>query len=211
MWGGCLHQPGPGSFNPAGGEEKGSERGLPRALAMATALSRRLGKRSLLGTRVPADGMQIPGLQPEPGRAPAAPEDGSCALSAEENGRAPGFSGLRQLHSGQQVLATSSGQECEQGKVLLPERGSQGCWRVQDALQPPAEILQRSVSSSIDVPKRKGDAAVEMDEMVAALVLTSLSCSPVVQSPPAGESGLPRNCGELGQYQDGTESLGMIK
>ncbi|XP_064507287.1 zinc finger protein 395 isoform X3 [Pseudopipra pipra] len=158
---------------------------------MATALSRRLGKRSLLGTRVPADGMQVPGLQPEPGRAPAAPEDGSCALSAEENGRAPGFPGLRQLHSGQQVLPTSSGQECERGKVLLPEQGSQGCWRVQDTLQPPAEILQRSVSSSIDVPKRKGDAAVEMDEMVAALVLTSLSCSPVVQSPPAGESGLP--------------------
>ncbi|XP_032538151.1 zinc finger protein 395 [Chiroxiphia lanceolata] len=122
---------------------------------MATALSRRLGKRSLLGTRVPADGMQIPGLQPEPGRAPAAPEDGSCALSVEENSQAPGFPGLRQLHSGQQVLITSNGQECEQGKVLLPEQGSQGCWRVQDTLQPPAEILQRSVSSSIDVPKRK--------------------------------------------------------
>lgn len=41
---------------------------------------------------------------------------------------------------------------------------------------------------------RKSDAAVEMDEMVAAMVLTSLSCSPVVQSPPAGESGMPREC-----------------
>lgn len=38
---------------------------------------------------------------------------------------------------------------------------------------------------------RKADAAVEMDEMVAAMVLTSLSCSPVVQSPPAGESSIP--------------------
>ncbi|NXK38706.1 ZN395 protein, partial [Piprites chloris] len=163
--------------------------------AMATALSRRLGKRSLLGTRVPADGMlvaaPIPGLQPELGRAPAAHEEGSCALSMEENGQAPGFPGLRQLRSGQQVLVTYNGQECDQGKVLLPEQGLQGCWRVQDTLQPPAEILQRSVSSNIDVPKRKADAAVEMDEMVAAMVLTSLSCSPVVQSPPAGESGLP--------------------
>ncbi|NWQ72252.1 ZN395 protein, partial [Neopipo cinnamomea] len=163
--------------------------------AMATVLSRRLGKRSLLGTRVPADGMlaaaQIPGLQPEPGRAPAGREDGSRALPAEENGRAPGFPGLRQLRSGQQVLITYNGQECDQGKALLPEQGLQGCWRAQDTLQPPAEILQRSVSSSIDVPKRKADAAVEMDEMVAAMVLTSLSCSPVVQSPPAGESGLP--------------------
>jgi len=39
---------------------------------------------------------------------------------------------------------------------------------------------------------RKADAAVEMDEMVAAMVLTSLSCSPVVQSPPTGESSIPR-------------------
>jgi len=30
--------------------------------------------------------------------------------------------------------------------------------------------------------------------MVAAMVLTSLSCSPVVQSPPASESGIPREC-----------------
>ncbi|NXM77235.1 ZN395 protein, partial [Serilophus lunatus] len=167
---------------------------------MATALSRRLGKRSLLGTRVSADGMlgapQIPGFQP-----PAAPqEDGSGVLSAEENIQAPRLPspGLQQLHTGQQVLITYKGQECEQGKVLLPEQGLQGCWRVQDTLQPPplplpssAEILQRSVSSNIDVPKRKADAAVDMDEMVAAMVLTSLSCSPVVQSPPSGESGLP--------------------
>lgn len=30
--------------------------------------------------------------------------------------------------------------------------------------------------------------------MVAAMVLTSLSCSPVVQSPPASDSGIPREC-----------------
>lgn len=35
---------------------------------------------------------------------------------------------------------------------------------------------------------RKPDAAVEMDEMMAAMVLTSLSCSPVVQSPPNNEA-----------------------
>uniref|UniRef100_A0A8C8BFF3 Zinc finger protein 395 n=1 Tax=Otus sunia TaxID=257818 RepID=A0A8C8BFF3_9STRI len=115
-----------------------------------------------------------------------------------------------------QVLVTYNGQECaglveqhnplsDKVKVLLPEQGLQACWRAQDvrpaALQPPvlpaaggpgpAEVLQRSVSSNIDVPKRKADTAVEMDEMVAAMVLTSLSCSPVVQSPPAGESGIP--------------------
>ncbi|XP_058020763.1 zinc finger protein 395 isoform X1 [Ahaetulla prasina] len=48
----------------------------------------------------------------------------------------------------------------------------------------------RSVSRNIDVPKRKPDAAVEMDEMMAAMVLTSLSCSPVVQSPPNNEASI---------------------
>uniref|UniRef100_A0ABM5FAJ5 Zinc finger protein 395 n=1 Tax=Pogona vitticeps TaxID=103695 RepID=A0ABM5FAJ5_9SAUR len=48
----------------------------------------------------------------------------------------------------------------------------------------------RSVSRNIDVPKRKADAAVEMDEMMAAMVLTSLSCSPVVQSPPNSDAGI---------------------
>ncbi|NWW81432.1 ZN395 protein, partial [Climacteris rufus] len=163
---------------------------------MASVLSRRLGKRSLLGTRVAApDGV------PDLGRGPAPHEDGSCRQLVEESSTRFPSPGLRQLH-GQQVLITYSGQECDQAKALLPEQGFQACWRVQDTLQPPApatssypspaEALQRSVSSSIDVPKsRKADAAVEMDEMVAAMVLTSLSCSPVVQSPPAGDSGLP--------------------
>ncbi|KAM6323810.1 zinc finger protein 395 [Aegotheles albertisi] len=176
---------------------------------MASVLSRRLGKRSLLGTRVSAPGAladgvlvatQIPGLQPDLGQAPR--EDGSCAPSVEESSPAPR---LPSLGHQQQVLVTYNGHECtglveqqnplsDQVKVLLQD---QACWRVQDvrpaALQPsgPTEALPRSVSSSIDVPKRKADAAVEMDEMVAAMVLTSLSCSPVVQSPPAGESGIP--------------------
>ncbi|NWZ47413.1 ZN395 protein, partial [Haliaeetus albicilla] len=197
---------------------------------MASVLSRRLGKRSLLGTRVSApsalaDGVlvatQVPSLQTDLGQASAHTvprEDGSCAPSAEESSQAPRFPspGRRQLCAGQQVLVTYNGQECaglveqhnplsDKVKVLLPEQGLQACWRIQDVrpapLQPPtlpaagspgpAEALQRSVSSNIDVPKRKADAAVEMDEMVAAMVLTSLSCSPVVQSPPAGESGIP--------------------
>lgn len=87
-----------------------------------------------------------------------------------------------------QVLVTYNGQECaghteqhnllsDKVKVLLPEQGLQTCWRAQEVrpamLQPPAhpaagspssaEALQRSVSSSIDVPKR--------------LVLLVVSCS----------------------------------
>ncbi|NXG56901.1 ZN395 protein, partial [Hemiprocne comata] len=197
---------------------------------MASVLSRRLGKRSLLGTRVSAPGAlaegvlvatQIPSLQTDLSRvsAHAAPqEDGPCVPLVEESSQAPRIPSPshQQLCAGQQVLVTYNGQECagfveqhnplsDKVKVLLPEQGLQACWRVQDVqpavLQPPtlpaagapgpAEALQRSVSSNIDVPKRKADATVEMDEMVAAMVLTSLSCSPVVQSPPAGESGIP--------------------
>ncbi|XP_010000483.1 PREDICTED: zinc finger protein 395 [Chaetura pelagica] len=179
---------------------------------MASVLSRRLGKRSLLGTRVSAPGAlaegvlvasQIPSLQADLSRvsAHAMPrEDGPCVPSVEEGSQAPRIPSPnhQQLCAGQQVLVTYNGQECtslvdqhnplsDKVKVLLPEQGFQTCWRVQDV----PEALQRSVSSNIDVPKRKADATVEMDEMVAAMVLTSLSCSPVVQSPPAGESGIP--------------------
>ncbi|XP_030304479.1 zinc finger protein 395 isoform X1 [Calypte anna] len=224
MWGGCLHQPGPGSFNPAGGEARRGA-GLPGTLfsEMASVLSRRLGKRSLLGTRVSApstlaEGVLVPpqisSLQTDLSQLPAHPEDGLCMPAVEESSQAPRVPSPshRQLCAGQQVLVTYNGQECpglmeqhnplgDKVKVLLPEQGLQACWRVQDVPQTPAlpspggpgpaEVLQRSVSSSIDVPKRKADAAVEMDEMVAAMVLTSLSCSPVVQSPPATESSIP--------------------
>ncbi|XP_010149326.1 PREDICTED: zinc finger protein 395 [Eurypyga helias] len=174
---------------------------------MASVLSRRLGKRSLLGTRVSApsalaDGVlvatQIPGLQTDLSRTSAhmvPREDGSHAPSVEESSQAPRFPDPSCRF---QVLVTYTGQECaglveqhnplsDKMKVPLPEQGLQTCWRVQDV----RPVLQRSVSSNIDVPKRKADAAVEMDEMGAAMGLTSLSCSPVVQSPPAGESGIP--------------------
>lgn len=39
MWGGCLHQPGPGSFNPAGGEaRRGAQRGSPDAVSSGAAV-----------------------------------------------------------------------------------------------------------------------------------------------------------------------------
>ncbi|XP_053920083.1 zinc finger protein 395 isoform X3 [Cuculus canorus] len=210
------------------GEELGAAQERGGLLKMASMLSRRLGKRSLLGTRVSAPGVladgvlvatQIPSFQPDLGRASVhtvPQEDGSCMPSVEESSQVPRCPSHQQLNDGQQVLVTYSGQECsglveqhnplgDKVKMLLPEQGLQACWRVQDmrpaALQPPtlptasgpgpAEVLQRSVSSNIDVPKRKADATVEMDEMVAAMVLTSLSCSPVVQSPPASDSGIP--------------------
>lgn len=84
---------------------------------MASVLSRRLGKRSLLGTRVStpgalADGVlvatQIPGLQTDLGRPStyAVPqEDGSCTLLAEESSQTPRLPSpsCQQLCAGQQV------------------------------------------------------------------------------------------------------------
>jgi len=90
---------------------------------MASVLSRRLGKRSLLGTRVSApgalaDGMlvatQIPSLQTDLSRASthAAPqEDGSCTPSMEESSQALRFPspGCQQLCAGQQVRKEALG------------------------------------------------------------------------------------------------------
>ncbi|XP_065443526.1 zinc finger protein 395 isoform X8 [Chrysemys picta bellii] len=207
---------------------------------MASVLSRRLGKRSLLGTRVStpsslADRMlgtaQIPTLQAELSRVSshlASYEGGRCKEQGEESSTMPSFPNLNrlQLHPGQRVYVTYNGQECaglveqhsqlnDEVQVLLEVQGVHTCWKTEDVRlaemqrSPPPTLpmdhspatamdqspatgsVQRSVSRNIDVPKRKLDAAVEMDEMMAAMVLTSLSCSPVVQSPPSRESSMP--------------------
>ncbi|NXA54029.1 ZN395 protein, partial [Nothocercus julius] len=98
-----------------------------------------------------------------------------------------------------QVVVTYSGQEGagpveRHSATVLPAEQSEdarAAWPPHSPLPDATEPLHRAISSSIDVPRRKADAAVDMDEMVAAMVLTSLSCSPVVQSPPAGESSGP--------------------
>ncbi|XP_057244049.1 cuticle collagen dpy-5-like, partial [Malurus melanocephalus] len=68
----------------------------------------------------------------------------------------------------------------------------------------PVRALRRSVSSSIDVPGRRSAAPLDVDEMVAALVLTSLSCSPAVRSPPWPD-GDPWKDGDV---SDGGSSTG---
>ncbi|XP_025896804.1 zinc finger protein 395 [Nothoprocta perdicaria] len=52
-------------------------------------------------------------------------------------------------------------------------------------------VVENSEGNGDNPWQRTGAAAADMDEMVAAMVLTSLSCSPVLQSPPAGDSGGP--------------------
>ncbi|XP_012993091.2 zinc finger protein 395a [Esox lucius] len=71
------------------------------------------------------------------------------------------------------------------------------------AAHPPTQDPGRPqrVSSCIDVPRRSPES-VDMDEMMAALVLTSLSCSPQVQSSSktdavSGCAVMESGCGEL--------------
>ncbi|XP_055088456.1 zinc finger protein 395-like isoform X2 [Periophthalmus magnuspinnatus] len=66
----------------------------------------------------------------------------------------------------------------------------------------------RPVSSSIDVPKRCQE--VDMDELMAAMVLSSLSCSPLLHSPAQPEpSAAGAECGgELSDCSSGYWSVG---
>ncbi|XP_053793522.1 zinc finger protein 395-like [Vidua chalybeata] len=181
------------------------------ASVMATVLSRRLGKRSLLGTRVAVpDGIlaasQIPEFSPLEDGTPGSPSPGSPNPGSPGPGSPnPGFpnpGSLRQLH-GQQVLVTSLDEQIQ---------GFPACWRAQDPLRAPplrtSSIPERSVSSNIDVPKRRSDAAVEMDEMVAAMVLTSLSCSPALRGlPPSQAAGDPwKDSGDVSDSGSSTTS-----
>lgn len=136
-------------------------------------------------------------------------EDGGCPTNLSTN--------RFKLYPGQKVYITHNGKERvglveqhnhidDEVKVFVLELGLHLCRKTEDvrlAEAPktmnvpmehtpatstvgPNNVAQRSVSRSIDVPKRRSDA-VEMDEMMAAMVLTSLSCSPIVQSPPCGD------------------------
>lgn len=67
----------------------------------------------------------------------------------------------------------------------------------------------RSVSSSIDVPKRSPEE-VDMDELMAAMVLSSLSCSPLLHSPAPPEStaaGMDYGGSELSDSSSGYWSV----
>ncbi|XP_069089869.1 zinc finger protein 395 isoform X2 [Pleurodeles waltl] len=148
-------------------------------------------------------------------------EGGYCKECPEEGARAPECQAPNRykLYPGQKVLVTHKGRECvsfveqhnhvdDEVKVFIPEQKLYISRKMEDVRltdvqmhqhfehslsivsSEPTEVASRSVSRSIDVPKRRSDA-VEMDEMMAAMVLTSLSCSPLLQSPPSTESSVP--------------------
>uniref|UniRef100_A0A6I8N098 C2H2-type domain-containing protein n=1 Tax=Ornithorhynchus anatinus TaxID=9258 RepID=A0A6I8N098_ORNAN len=110
---------------------------------------------------VPFEGQEWPALVELAGRA----EDEVTVLLLER--------GLRVSCKGDEVRPAEPW--AGPPRALPPERAA------------PLSTALRSVSRNIDVPRRRSDA-VEMDEMMAAMVLTSLSCSPGMQSPPSSEN-----------------------
>uniref|UniRef100_A0A8B9LGX8 Zinc finger protein 395a n=1 Tax=Astyanax mexicanus TaxID=7994 RepID=A0A8B9LGX8_ASTMX len=103
------------------------------------------------------------------------------------------------LYPGQRVFVHCGGQECggiveqhnhvdNEVSIFIPQLNHHVHRKLEDVWMTSTASPPHSVSSSIDVPKRS-PVAVDMDEIMAAMVLTSLSCSPMIQSPIQGESG----------------------
>nr|XP_055027947.1 zinc finger protein 395a [Misgurnus anguillicaudatus] len=154
----------------------------------------RLGKRSPLGTLV----------------------CGSSAEGLTETGshcHGDGVIHKIKLYPGQKVYVHCGGRECggvveqhnhvdNEVSIFLPQLNQHVHRKLEDVWTSPATSSPTiSVSSSIDVPKRNPET-VDMDEMMAALVLTSLSCSPVIQNSAQGNMtqalcGVENGAGEV--------------
>ncbi|XP_030066513.1 zinc finger protein 395-like [Microcaecilia unicolor] len=188
---------------------------LSKRLGKRSLLGARVCAPSSVGDGVLTTG-QVTSWQPEAagGVYLVSVEDGHCKELVEENAGATGFQSLShfKFYPGQKVYIMHNGHKChglveqhnpmnDEVTVFLPEQGLRTSRKMEDVrlaeislptaseynTPDPSEAASRSVSSSIDVPKRRSDA-VEMDEMMAAMVLTTLSCSPLVQSPPSAEN-----------------------
>ncbi|XP_016332330.1 zinc finger protein 395-like isoform X1 [Sinocyclocheilus anshuiensis] len=145
----------------------------------------RLGKRSPLGTLV--CGSSAEGLT----------ETGplGCPDSGPHRSK---------LYPGQKVYVHCGGQECggvveqhnhvdNEVSIFLPQLNQHVHRKLEDVWTSPTSSHTSSVSSSIDVPRRSPET-VDMDEIMAAMVLTSLSCSPVIQHSAQG-SATQASCG----------------
>ncbi|KPP74760.1 zinc finger protein 395a-like [Scleropages formosus] len=176
---------------------------------MATVLPKtRLGKRSPMGALVMAPCPTTDVLLDARAHGPEVDE--VCAGPGVQAGFQP--CSRVKLYPGQKVYLSAGGREVagvveqhnhvdNEVSVFLPLleqhvlRKLEDVWTTPTAAHTLAPSLSRAVSSSIDVPKSyKSPESVEMDEMMAAMVLTSLSCSPVVQSPTPRELA-PASCG----------------
>ncbi|XP_026234149.1 zinc finger protein 395a [Anabas testudineus] len=148
----------------------------------------RLGKRSPLGALVsstcPAAG---PHINLEAGEA-----DTSMAAAQQAVSRVRGLN-----HSGLKVYFQCGGGESPGTTDQLDLKQSDASvWSSSHPVPPSSS--SRSVSSCIDVPRsqRRSPEEVDMDELMAAMVLSSLSCSPLLHSPANTDTTAPpMDCG----------------
>lgn len=171
---------------------------------MATVLPRsRLGKRSPLGALVCNSAVE--GLTDVGGHGDT---DGPPGMGVHGAHRV-------KLYPGQRVYVQCGGQErvgaVEQHNhvdnevsIFIQQLNQHVHRKLEDVWLSPAAAGARSVSSSIDVPKRSVENA-DMDEIMAAMVLTSLSCSPMIQSPVSAEltPALTMTDGTASEMSDG--------
>ncbi|KAF7660917.1 hypothetical protein LDENG_00272270 [Lucifuga dentata] len=84
-------------------------------------------------------------------------------------------------------------------------RRTEDVWPSSSSSSSEAQPIIRSVSSCIDVPRRRPEE-VEVDEMMAAMILTSLSCSPLLHSPTHSDTTAPPTDSAGGQLSDSGSS-----
>ncbi|XP_073320712.1 LOW QUALITY PROTEIN: zinc finger protein 395a [Pagrus major] len=156
----------------------------------------RLGKRSPLGALVSSTGPAA-GTQ-------AGPVTGDTGVTMET---AAGHLSRVRGHPGLKVYFQCGGAGESSGVVDQPElMQSDGC--VWSSSHPSSSSsCSRSVSSCIDVPRsQRSPHEVDMDELMAAMVLSSLSCSPLLHSPAHPDTTAPlMDCGG-GELSDGGSS-----
>ncbi|XP_074542444.1 zinc finger protein 704 [Halichoeres trimaculatus] len=200
--------------------------------------TRRLVKRSILGSRIYApsptgDGAPVTGVvqavkQENRDVSSAAGvrrsvytvlmQDGSLKEFSEDE-IAAGFNhsaAKGPLKSSLKHSSTNGAPESQktEGGSLSPEAAEE--LRLADGKRVPdtrsvslLEQKRKVVSSSIDVPHaRRSEEEVDMDKVTAAMVLTSLSTSPLVRSPPVkvNESGSWKDNGSAGPFTPSSNS-----
>ncbi|XP_068174644.1 zinc finger protein 395a isoform X2 [Antennarius striatus] len=135
----------------------------------------RLGKRSPLGALVGAP----PGKEPD-----------DTGITMATTARQPTPSRVKGHPVLKVYFQTGGGGDAsaamDQPELMLKDAS------VRSSSHPSSSSCSRSVSSCIDVPRsQRSPEEVDMDELMAAMVLSSLSCSPLLHSPTRPDAAAP--------------------
>lgn len=146
--------------------------------------ARRLVKRSVIGSRVnaPAAGGEAGDRDPAEEELPKTCRRPSLKTLCNGGQRDVPVQGQNGgTHMGESADGAEDWWAPEHRRTVRAPDSEKDCTRSVSLL----EQKRKVVSSSIDVPHaRKSDEEVDMDKVTAAMVLTSLSTSPLVRSPP---------------------------